>query len=57
MFQKFGRCDYKDNTRIVLNKLFSCELMSEITLKNNDEKTGITDTEMLKVIVGKLFVY
>ena len=25
--------------------------------ESNDEKNGITDTEILKVIVGKLFVY
>ena len=53
----FGGYDYKDNTKIVLNKLFSCEMMSEKKLKGNDKKTGITDTEILKVIVGNLFVY
>ena len=55
--QKFGRCDYKDNSRIILNKLFSCKMMSEINLKGNDKKIVITDTEMLKVVVGKLIVY
>ena len=55
--QKFAGCDYKDNTRIVLNKLFSCKMMSEINLKENGKKIGITDMEILKVIDGKLFVY
>ena len=32
-------------------------MMSEINLKDNDKKIGITDTEILKVIFGKLFVY
>ena len=54
--REFGGCDYKDHTRIVLNKLFSCEMMSEVNLKGNDKKIGITDTEILKVIDGKLFV-
>ena len=55
--QKFWGCDYKDNARVILNKLFSCEMMLEVNLKGNDKKIGITDTEILKVIVGKLFVY
>ena len=55
--QKFGGCDYKDNTRITLDKLFSGEMMSEINKKGNDKKIGITDTEILKVIAGKLLVY
>ena len=57
--QKFGGCDYTDNTRISLNKLFLCEMIWEVNLKGNHEKIGITDTdtEILKVIVGKLFVY
>ena len=29
----------------------------EKKLKGNDKKTGITDTEILKVYVGNLFVY
>ena len=37
---KFGECDYKDNTRIVFNKLFSCGLMSETNLKGDDKKNG-----------------
>ena len=32
-------------------------MMSEINLKGNDNKTGTTDTEILKAIAGKLFVY
>ena len=48
--QKFAGCDYKDNTRNVLNKLFSCKMMSEINLKENGKKVGITDMEILKVI-------
>ena len=44
--QKFEGCDYKDNIRISLSKPFSCEMMSEINLKDNDKKTGITDTEI-----------
>ena len=55
--QKFGGCDYKDNTRTVLNQLFSCEMMSEINLKDSNKKIGITDTKILKVNVGKLFAY
>ena len=31
-------------------------MMSEVNLKGNDKKIGITDTEILKVIDGKLFV-
>ena len=31
--QKFGRCSYKDNARIKLNKLFSSEITSELNLK------------------------
>ena len=55
--QKFGGCNYKDKTRTALNKLFSCEMMSEINLKGDDEKISINDTEILKVFVGNLFVY
>ena len=33
--QKLGRCSYKDNARITLNKLISSEMMSEINLKGN----------------------
>ena len=55
--QKFGGRDYKDYTRIVLNKLFSGKMMSEINLKDNGKKISITDTEISKVIVGKLFTY
>ena len=55
--QKFAGCDYKDNTRIALNKLFSYQAMLEVNLKDNDKKIDIIDTEILKVIVGKLFVY
>ena len=54
--QKFGGYDYKDNNRIKL-KLFSCKMMLEINLKDNEKDIGITDTEILKVIVTKLFVY
>ena len=43
--QKFRGCDYKDNTRMVLNKLFLCEMMSHINMKGNDKKMGITVTE------------
>ena len=32
-------------------------MMSEINLKGKGKKTGITDTEILNVIVGKLFIY
>ena len=32
-------------------------MMSEINLKGNEKKIGITDTEILKVIFRKLFVY
>ena len=31
--------------------------MSEINLKGNGKKIGITNTEILNVILGKLFVY
>ena len=55
--QKFGGCDYKDNTRMILNKLFTCEMISELNLKDNDKKVGITDIEISKVMIGKLFVY
>ena len=55
--QKFGGYDDKDNSRILLNKLFSCEMMPEINLKGNDKKIDITDTKILKVFVGKLFSY
>ena len=55
--QKFGGRDYKDYIRIVLNKLFSDKMMSEINLKDNGKKISITDTEISKVIVGKLFTY
>ena len=33
--QMLGRCSYKDNARLTLNKLFSFEMMSEINLKGN----------------------
>ena len=55
--QEFGECNYKDNTRIVLNKLFLCKMMFETNLKDNDKKIGIIDTEILKAIVAYLFVY
>ena len=55
--QMFRGCDDKDNSRIALNKLFSCEMMPEINLKGNDKKIGITDTKILKVFVGKLLSY
>ena len=55
--QKFEGCYCKDYTKTILNKLFSCDMMSEINLKGNEKKIGITDTEILKVIFGKLFVY
>ena len=42
--QKFGGSDYKDNTRVILNKLFPCEMIPEINLKGNDKKIGITGT-------------
>ena len=43
LLQEFGECDYKDNTRIVLNKLFSCKMISEINMKGNDKKIGAAD--------------
>ena len=51
LLEKFRGCSYKDNTRTTLNTLFSCEIMSEITLKENDKKTGITDTEVVKSLL------
>ena len=57
VYKGLRECDYKDNTRIILNKLFSCEIMSEINLKGNGKKIGITNTEILNVTLGKLFVY
>ena len=51
--QKFGGCNYSENARkIVLNELDSCNMMSEINLKGNDEKINITDMEISKFIVG-----
>ena len=41
--QKFGRCSYKDNARITLNKSFTSETMSQINLKTNYK--GIISTE------------
>ena len=41
--QKFGRCSYKENARITLNKLFTSETMSQINLKTNYK--GIISTE------------
>ena len=41
--QKFGRCSYKDNATIILNKLFLSEIMSKINLKGNYQKIIITE--------------
>ena len=41
--QKFGRCSYKDNARITLNKQFSSEMMSEVNLKGNYQEIIITE--------------
>ena len=41
--QKFGRCSYKDNARIISSKLFSSEMMSEINLKGNYKEIIITE--------------
>ena len=40
--QKFGTCNYKDNARILLNKLFSSEIMSEINFKGQYKEIIIT---------------
>ena len=56
-FQKFKECDYKDNPLMILKKVLTCEMISELNLKDNGKKTSITNTEILKVIIGKLFVY
>lgn len=55
--QKIKECDYKDNTLMILKKVFTCEMISEKNLKDNGKKTSITNTEILKVIIGKLFFY
>lgn len=49
--------DYKDNSRNILNKLVSCKMMLERNLKGNYKKIFITDTKIIKFIVGKLFLY
>ena len=41
--QKSERCSYKDNPRIILNKLFSSETMSEINLKGYYREIIITE--------------
>ena len=41
--QKFRKCSYKGNARITLNKLFSCEIMSEINFKGNYKEIMITE--------------
>ena len=41
--QKFGRCSYKDNARITLNKLFSSEMMSKKKFKGNYNEFIITE--------------
>ena len=41
--QKFGRCSYKVNARITLNKLFTSETMSQINLKTNYKEIIITE--------------
>ena len=51
LLERFRGCSYKGNTRTTLNTLFSCKIMSEITLKDNNKKTGITDTEVVKSLL------
>ena len=41
--QKFGRCSYKDNGRIILNKLFSSEMMLQVNLKGTSQEIIITE--------------
>ena len=53
--QKFGGCDYKDNTTIMLNKLFS--LCRKYTWKGTIKKLPSLIRKILKVIVGKLLAY
>ena len=44
--QKLGRYSYKDNARIILNKLFSFEMMSQINLKCNYKEIMITEQKI-----------
>ena len=41
--QKLGRYSYKDNARIILNKLFSFEMMSQINQKGHFQEIIITE--------------
>ena len=45
------------NSGFIVAYKFSMNVMSEINLKDNDKKIGITDTEILKFVIGNLFVY
>ena len=42
-FQKFGKSSYKNNARILSNKLFSSEMMSELNLNRNQKEIIITE--------------
>ena len=45
--------NYKDNTRQILNRQFTNELMARVNLKGNENKIGVLHTKICSVTVGK----
>ena len=51
--RKIGGVDYKDHARQILYMLFTNDIMAKMNLKGNENKIGVVNTEIWRVIMSK----